>query len=290
MKCFLHDDMDGRCSGALVRLLYNDASQDKSDYIESNYNGFAVSKVVNGEKVFIVDYSFTEDTVDSLFELIKMGCDITWIDHHKSSLELIEKHPELKSLKGIRSNEYSGAALTFMYFTNKAFKEIPTFVKYVSDYDTWKFNYKDSLNFFYGLQTNEYGATDIIWDTFYNEYLETKEDTLNNVVEKGKIIDKYVKLTDRETFLELAFASSFEGIKCWAINSNKGSLIFGDNYNDYPLAITFSFDGNEYTYSLYSSAENVDCAKMAEKYGGGGHKGAAGFRSKEMLLKGHKKI
>ena len=45
------------------------------------------------------------------------------------------------------------------------------------------------------------------------------------------------------------------------------------------------FNGTKYSYSIFSSNLNVDCSKIAEKYSGGGHKGAAGFSSDELLFK-----
>lgn len=286
MKCFLHNDMDGRCSGALVRLLYERSQELKSeDYIECNYTTVPIDNVQDGEKCFFVDYSFTKDTCDVLFKLLKKKCDITWIDHHKSSLELINEYPVLKNIKGIRDKRYSGAALTYMFFTGKPFTEIPNFVKYVSDYDTWTFDLKDSLFFFYGLQTQEYGALSDIWDILLKEYKGKENTVLNSIIKEGEIIDKYVTFTNRELFRDIAFQSKFEDVPCWVINQNKGSLVFGDNFKDYPLAITFVFNGKEYVYSLYSNNKDIDCSKIAEKYGGGGHKGAAGFRSKKLLLK-----
>ena len=42
----------------------------------------------------------------------------------------------------------------------------------------------------------------------------------------------------------------------------------------------FSFDGDKWTVSLYSTS--VDVSEIAKKYGGGGHKGASGFHCKEL--------
>jgi nanoRNase/pAp phosphatase (c-di-AMP/oligoRNAs hydrolase) len=42
----------------------------------------------------------------------------------------------------------------------------------------------------------------------------------------------------------------------------------------------FVFDGEQYTVSLYS--KTVDVSEIAKKYGGGGHKGAAGFQCKKL--------
>lgn len=36
--------------------------------------------------------------------------------------------------------------------------------------------------------------------------------------------------------------------------------------------------------SLYNDNGEVDCSKIAKTYGGGGHKGAAGFLTSDILL------
>ena len=64
------------------------------------------------------------------------------------------------------------------------------------------------------------------------------------------------------------------------------SRIFGDKFNQYPLCIVWAFDGKRYQYSLFSTDKNVNCAKLVEKYGGGGHVGAAGFSSDKLVVKG----
>lgn len=46
--------------------------------------------------------------------------------------------------------------------------------------------------------------------------------------------------------------------------------------------IVFVRDGKKWTVSLYSKKDNVDCSKIATKYGGGGHKKAAGFECYEL--------
>ena len=42
--------------------------------------------------------------------------------------------------------------------------------------------------------------------------------------------------------------------------------------------IPFRFDGKEWSYSLYTT-KDIDCSALAKKYGGGGHKKAAGFKA-----------
>ena len=53
--------------------------------------------------------------------------------------------------------------------------------------------------------------------------------------------------------------------------------MFGKKYYEYPLVVNFAYNGKGFSYSLFSSNPEVDCSKIAETFGGGGHKGAAGF-------------
>lgn len=48
--------------------------------------------------------------------------------------------------------------------------------------------------------------------------------------------------------------------------------------------MSYVYDGNLYNILSFSSNEDIDCSKLAEKYGGGGHKGAAGFSSNTIVF------
>ncbi len=65
------------------------------------------------------------------------------------------------------------------------------------------------------------------------------------------------------------------------------SIILHDVKKDYDLICLFRFDGREWVYSLYQTgtvkSKEIDCAKLAECYGGGGHSGAAGWRLKSPM-------
>ena len=41
--------------------------------------------------------------------------------------------------------------------------------------------------------------------------------------------------------------------------------------------MTFCYNGKQFIVSVYSNKEDVDCSLFAKRYGGGGHKGAAGY-------------
>ena len=287
MKCIFHCDLDGRCAGAIVAYFTN--NYNKEDYYEANYNDpLPIDSYEDKETVYLVDFSFTEETKHYLDTLIKKECKIIHIDHHTSTMELYENHPEYAKLEGIRSPEHSGAALTWMYFTDtKDIKDCPLFVQYVSDFDCWHWKMKETENFKFGMETvSNYGPLSMIWTKFIKEHYNKYTETIEDIIKKGKIAKKYSANINKEYCKNFAYVAEVEGNKCIVLNKKDGgSLVFGDLIKEYPMSMVWAFDGEYYQYSIYSQDPNIFCNKIAEKYGGGGHKGAAGFRLEDMPFK-----
>lgn len=279
MKCFYHNDMDGHCAGYLVRKFTE--NNNPEDYFESDYSGLDLSKVEIGERVYIVDYSFTEATMHQLLWLINYGCEVIWIDHHSSSLDLVEKYPELATLRGIISPEASGAALTYMWFMDCTFDKIPKYVQLVSDYDTWAHKMPDSDAFKLGIDRYKNDVFDNVWERLDESSLISYKD----IIIEGYTIKSYID-RDNESYLNsYGFESEIDGVTVYAVNKSSNSWIFGDLINSYPAVVVFVFNGSRWKYSIFSSDKGADCQKIAENHGGGGHKHAAGFMSDELLLR-----
>ena len=280
MKVFYHNDLDGRCAGALVA--YFTGNYDREDYFEVDYvMDLSVVPVADGEIVYFVDYSFKENTLDFLKSLQERGCQIAWIDHHTSSINLCNAHPELQSIAGIRDDGASGALLTFKYFSQ--YGDVPDFVELVSDYDCWQYRYEPNTTYFkLGIETTEYDALDPIWRDLLSD---TWNSQFGLLVDIGKTIKGYVDKTNDYYREHFAYETEIAGHKCLVVNQKTNSWVFGSKYNEYPLVMVWVFDGAQYVYSIFSGSPEIDCSKIAESYGGGGHKGAAGFSSKELLFR-----
>ena len=280
MKCFYHNDLDGHCAGYLVRKFTN--NNDPEDYYESDYSGLDLREVEIGEEIYIVDYSFTEATLHELLWLINVGCKIVWIDHHASSLDLVRKYPELNDLDGIRSDECSGAALTYMYFKDCTFDDVPEYIQLISDYDTWSYRFTDTTAFKLGMDCYKNDVFDDVWERLD---IFNRETSLTNIIASGYIVKSYID-RDNESYLNsYGFESEIDGVTVYAVNKSSNSWIFGDLINSYPAVVVFVFNGARWKYSIFSSDKGADCQKIAENHGGGGHKHAAGFMSDELLLR-----
>lgn len=284
MKCFYHNDMDGKCAGSIVARATG--NYNPKDYIMYNYDGEIPTELIeDDETVYFVDLSFSVNSIDKLKEIVEAKhCNLIWCDHHSSSMDILKKYPEFNKVKGIRKEGISGAALTWMYLMECEFNDIPLFVKYISDYDCWQHKYKESLYFKYALESMDYDALDIIWNKLTRDGKCNRTPLLKEMIHDGKVISKYVTKEYEIYRKAYAYESEINGLKCLVVNRNCSSLVFGELIKKYPIVAIWAFDGKKYKYSIYSSKPNVDCSKIAENYGGGGHKGASGFVLNEMIL------
>ena len=120
MKVFHHDDMDGKSAAWLVHTMKPSSIEDHpKDYIMMDYNS-KFDKHTIKDDVFVVDYSISHSTYDQFIELCKSARTVTWIDHHASSLDVVEKHKdELQAIKNLTyfvSKCACGAALVYSFF------------------------------------------------------------------------------------------------------------------------------------------------------------------------------
>lgn len=289
MKVFHHNDMDGYAAAHAVKTYKNLTDTDiKNDFIELDHSEkdkdkFDVCSVF--EEVWIVDYSFTEKTCHILKTLLDKKCKIRWIDHHASSLNLLKNHPEFAVIPGIIRNGISGAALTYMYCFLKEYdiNECPKYIQLVSDYDCWHLKMNpltDYFKLYFDYREDKWACLDELYENRHSVQFITK------CCEIGKIIKSYIDSDN--TFYRNAYGyeAEFEGLTVFVVNKDTNSWIFGDLIKKYPMVVNFAFDGENYKYSLYADESfDTDCSKIAEKHGGGGHPGVAGFISKELLFK-----
>lgn len=170
----------------------------------------------------------------------------------------------------------------------------PPVIKLVNDHDVWDYVYKETSDFQTYIRSQKCEPYDDVWDMFscWDFMGSTSIDdgfeqdfAVVSAIRQGSIMNKYKKSYEEEYVKRMSFDTMFEGHKCKAVNIALTNMSMFDsirNDSKYDMYITFAFTGNQYVYSLYSSKINV--AKIAEKYGGGGHAGAAGFRSSKLLI------
>jgi uncharacterized protein len=266
--CIHHSsDLDGHCSGAIVK--YHERS---AKLIGINYGKrLDLLQFHRDDDVYMVDFSLPHPQMIELSN----RCRLVWIDHHKSSLEI-----DLSKFNGlalIEDQRHSACYTTWKYFSLDL---LPEAVHLLDRYDVWDHSDSRVLPFQYGMQSIDHNADSQIWC----ELFQPENTLVNELIEKGDSILDYVTLSNRKLCESYSFELDFEGYKWLALNIPNGSSTTFDSLRDrYSNTMTYSFNGNSWLFSLRSNS--IDVSSIAKKHGGGGHRGAAGFSTKNMRIK-----
>jgi len=271
-------DLDGVSSGATMAKMFKD--QDLTligvEYGDT-INETELTK--DADLVYVCDYTF--EPFDRMLKLNKEK-NLIWIDHHKTSLQHVELYPDIKFKGILGDNTKSAAQLAWEYFFPNI--EVPYAIKQISLFDTWQHNFADDiLNFYYGIETKcLMNPKAEIWEKLF-EPRQTLELEVS-IEEIGQLIRNYNTMKEAAYAKDHAFETEFEGYKAIVINIGfAGSMKFDAVYDDekHDIMVAFSRRANhKWKFSVYTKKNNIDCSAICKKYGGGGHKGAAGFEVK----------
>ena len=269
MKCFYHkSDLDGHCSGAIVKMRFPECEMIGVDYPDK----LDLGNIRGDERVAVVDFSFSRDEMVAL----NAKANLFWCDHHKSALEKMEG----VVVPGLQEIGKAGCELTWGYLHKN--EPVPTAVYLLGRYDVWDHEDLDVLPFKYGMRMNENTLPESsIWEAcFYDN------DFILNTLDRGHTILDYELKQNALIAKGMSFETTFKGLRAICINKPfPNSKVFDSVWDEskHDIMIIFGYKPGSFKYNLYSTKDNVDCSEIAKLFGGGGHKGAAGFHS-DMLL------
>jgi len=129
---------------------------------------------------------------------------------------------------------------------------------------------------------------DIVWDVLLGpDY----EDTINKMLFIGELLLEAQNYKLQKAF-ERGVDFIFHNLRARLVNatgsiSELGEFIY--KKPEYDIAVMWQAVENMVVFSLRSDSKNPespDCAEIAQRYGGGGHRNAAGFQKKNMDFPG----
>lgn len=265
MKCFYHkSDLDGHCSGAIIKDKFPECEMIGVDYSDS----IADYYVAQGETIFVVDFSFSAREMESL----EGHAELVWIDHHKSA---IEKMSHLSEIKGLREIGKAGCELTWDYIHGST---SPMAVHLLGRYDVWDHKDENVLPFQYGMRDQENTMPDSeIWPLTFQSLGRVEE-----IIEHGKIVLAYQDKQNAMYAKGMAYEAEFHGYRAIVMNKPfANSKAFDAVYDPekHDIMILFGMKPRQLKYSIFCNKPEIDVSEIAVQYGGGGHRGAAGFYS-----------
>ncbi len=280
--CLYHGiDLDGFCSGAIYAKAMS-ARGEEFQLIPANYGWDLPWEKFEGAAVTLIDFSMQPW---SEFErLLQMARDVTWIDHHKSAITEFEHAALPPGVTGITTSlntAKAGCELAWEYFFPD--RIMPETVRLLGRYDVWDHSDEDTLPYQYGMRLYDLDPVAGQDREMWRRILGDDPEELTLRVHEGSTVLRYQTREDEIGARAGCFTLDWEGL-CWiaANRGGRGSKFFDSVYDPekFDGMMGFSWDGESFTFGLYSTKPEIDCGAIAKRHGGGGHPGAAGFRSR----------
>ena len=247
--------------------------------------------------IYIVDLS-----VDELMERPELRDKIVWIDHHKSAIEKWDRRSEASPgpglFTGFRIDGVAACRLCWQWFfteglegdaplvckeafINRTVSE-PELIRLAGEYDIWDHRDPNGKALQVGLRACS--------DREFRELVEWQFDgrpegisLLANVVSGGQLIKSYCDRNNAEYASAYSQTIQWEGLTFCALNIGQrgnSDLFAGGIKPEHDALFAWRWTGNTVLVSLYHAPgkEHHDLSQIAVRYGGGGHRGACGFR------------
>lgn len=265
-----HNDLDGIASAAIVYKYMKTFFETIITQAVQYGDTWDPELIARADATILVDFSFPN------MYALAIACNyLVWIDHHETVRTQQQDAWYDPTLFGIRSVDLSACELTWnCYFPGI---RMPNAIKWIGDRDTWKFNHNPQTNLFCAAAFVEISdPEDPVWNDLLHDGPKEQE-----MLEIGASL-----LGARQQRIEHAVKHGarirFEGLNALIVNATEDISELGEYIYKklgYELAIIYSIDETfGVRCSLRTNQKSINCAEIAQKFGGGGHPGAAGFR------------
>lgn len=252
------------------------------------------------DAIYIVDLS-----VDDLMARPELREKIVWIDHHKSAIEKWDHIGDVTRMVGYRIDGVAACRLCWQWFTadtgphgdprihpmdqnlpqkhNYVGREVsePELIRLAGEYDIWDHRDPDAKVLQFGLRSLTVEELNLLVSeefAFSNGGM-----ALKLAIKSGRTIKSYCDRQNDEYSSAYAQTIRWEGLTFCALNIGQrgnSDLLRGGLKPEHDACFAWRWTGDKVLVSLYhvEGKTHHDLSQIAVKYGGGGHKGACGFR------------
>lgn len=262
-----------------------------ADYAPANYG--QTPPDVAGKHVLIVDFSYKRDV---LREMGKAARSVIVLDHHKTAQADLDEWAiddvagdfwaGDDPMKAVRQNDdhigqpiaavfdmdRSGARLAWEFCHDD---EAPLLIRLIEDRDLWRFTMEDTKPFSLWLRSEPFSFER------FDELAHNLEAASPAIMIEARAMQRFfdAKVDEIASFGKRRRLGDHEPVivNCPPMFASEVGHALLDKHPDAPFAATY-FDGpNSRMWSLRSRDDRQDVSAVASKFGGGGHRNAAGF-------------
>lgn len=250
-----------------------------ADYFGASYDNGPPKGLVNKE-IYFIDFVYPRPIMEDLKQKNKR---IVIIDHHKTTEDKLDIADDV-----LFDINHSGAVLSWQYFNSK--KVAPDILKCIEDRDIWRWKVKNSKEVMSYFDLFDFDFN--IWNDIIEKFDKDKS-VRSEFIKNGELLLRQWMSLCEDMIKEESVIVEFEGYRTYVINaphlfaSDLGNIL---SKKLPPLAIVWQQNKEGNIGVSLRSDGSVDVSEIAKKYGGGGHKAAAGLRIESLSKLPWKKI
>ena len=235
----------------------------RATYIPLQHQATPVKGLV-GKDVYFIDIVYSSPLLKDAMQCTRS---LTVIDHHLTARRTVAMAP-----MHVFDIKHSGAVLAWKFFHKN--KAVPKLLRYVEESDLWRFRLPHARAISAALDTIGFSFRE--WDIAARHFENQKQ--FGRYVHAGSVILNY-----QQTLVHKMLAGARSGTlgrtKLHILNSPVLESELGNALAQKKPggALIWSEQKSRIRVSLRSRG-NVNVAALARRYGGGGHKYAAGFK------------
>ena len=243
-----HTDEDGLASASVIyEYLKRVNKKDSKNIIyffykidhTMNLKSILPTRITDGDEIYFVDYSFSDiNNLKYVLELSTHNIKVTWIDHHKTSEDIVYKSmyafdPEVKlyeyeNFYYLINTDYCAAYLSYAYAHNRLNgcyipshhnispvmhdNEVPLYIKYVDSWYTFKNNMDDTTEFNIGIRSIKNRTPKNALSSMLNYNIDIINKLFSDNEEDHKVIDLYMKKYIKSAISKGKIIKSYEDI------------------------------------------------------------------------------
>lgn len=225
---------------------------------------------LTGKNVFMCDFSYKYQYLE---KIIGAASSFMILDHHKSAKLDLESVPDHQKIFRM---DKSGCGIVWdFYFEDKP---LPKFLAHIQDRDIWEFKLADTENFTTYFYEEKFDFE--LWREYLDEnkvqdaincgksWISYKDIVIDNIIRNSRWIVQ--KIDNNYVIIVYSNSSIFK--------SEIGSRLFSKYpFADFSCVWDYKLGIDKTIYSLRSTDNRYDVSLISKKFGGGGHRNAAGL-------------
>lgn len=225
--------------------------------------------------VYLVDFSYKSEVVEAILPYANK---VTLLDHHKSALLDLERLRTSENFNMEHStSDFSGAMIAWNFVKELAGhkRPEPRVLQHVQDYDLWQFRLENTREIMHAVRLREH--TMEAWD----KVMTVTARGYQELLKEGTIVQKAF-----DSYCKNIIATNTREMKMWngaqVLVTNCPGMFMSEvgniNSKGRPYSVCYFDNEDGRKFSLRSTPKiGDDVSVIASKFGGGGHKHAAGF-------------